>query len=127
LFSRKPGIKLVTVLFGIKNCDTVRKARRWLDEHDVAFTFHDVRSDGLTQEQVARWIDALGWEVVLNKRSTSWKTIDAPRRENLDADSVNALLLELPTLIKRPVLEYDGAVYVGFKADTYNTIFAASN
>ncbi|MEZ0122342.1 MAG: ArsC family reductase [Candidatus Reddybacter sp.] len=117
----------MTVLFGIKNCDTVRKARRWLDEHDVAFTFHDVRSDGLTQEQVARWIDALGWEVVLNKRSTSWKTIDAPRRENLDVDSVNALLLELPTLIKRPVLEYDGAVYVGFKADTYNTIFAASN
>ena len=117
----------MTVLFGIKNCDTVRKARRWLEEHDVAFTFHDVRSDGLTQEQVAKWIGALGWEVVLNKRSTSWKTIDASRRENLDADSVNALLVELPTLIKRPVLEYDGAVYVGFKADTYNSIFAVSN
>ncbi|RLA42093.1 MAG: ArsC family reductase, partial [Gammaproteobacteria bacterium] len=52
----------MTVLFGIKNCDTVRKARRWLEEHDVAFTFHDVRSDGLSKEQVARWIDALGWE-----------------------------------------------------------------
>ncbi|OUS10337.1 arsenate reductase [Gammaproteobacteria bacterium 54_18_T64] len=114
----------MTVLFGIKNCDTVRKARRWLEEHDVAFTFHDVRSDGLTQTQVAKWIDALGWEVVLNKRSTSWKTIAPERRENLDAVSVNALLLELPTLIKRPVLEIDGAVYVGFKADTYNNIFA---
>ena len=117
----------MTVLFGIKNCDTVRKARRWLEEHDVDFTFHDVRSDGLTQEQVAKWIDALGWEVVLNKRSTSWKTIDPTRRENLDADSVNTLLVELPTLIKRPVLEYDGAVYVGFKADSYHSIFAAYN
>ncbi|MBQ0721204.1 MAG: ArsC family reductase [Gammaproteobacteria bacterium] len=117
----------MTVLFGIKNCDTVRKARRWLEEHDVAFTFHDVRSDGLSQQQVARWIDALGLEVVLNKRSTSWKKIDPAKRENLDENSVNALLVELPTLIKRPVLEYDGAVYVGFKADTYNTIFAANN
>ena len=117
----------MTVLFGIKNCDTVRKARRWLEEHDIAFTFHDVRSDGLTHAQVAKWIDALGWEVVLNKRSTSWKTIDAPRRENLDANSVNALLVELPTLIKRPVLEYDGAVYLGFKADTYSSIFAINN
>ena len=114
----------MTVLFGIKNCDTVRKARRWLEEHNIDFNFHDVRDDGLTQAQVASWIDALSWEVVLNKRSTSWKKIDPARRENLDADSVNALLLELPTLIKRPVLEFDGAVYVGFKADTYDKIFA---
>ena len=113
----------MTVLFGIKNCDTVRKARRWLEAHDIPFTFHDLRSDGLTQEQVAGWIEALGWEAVLNKRSTSWKTIDPSRRENLDADSAKALLVELPTLIKRPVLEYDGAVYVGFKADTYHAIF----
>ncbi|OUS15851.1 arsenate reductase [Gammaproteobacteria bacterium 50_400_T64] len=113
----------MAALFGIKNCDTVRKARRWLEEHNIDFNFHDVRDDGLTQAQVATWIDALGWEVVLNKRSTSWKKIDPARRENLDADSVNALLLELPTLIKRPVLEIDGAVYVGFKADTYSNIF----
>lgn len=114
----------MTVLFGIKNCDTVRKARRWLEEHDIDFSFHDLRDDGLTQTQVASWTNALGWEVVLNKRSTSWKKIDEKKRENLDADSVNALLLELPTLIKRPVLEVDGAVYVGFKADTYDKIFA---
>ena len=117
----------MTRLFGIKNCDTVSKARRWLEEQNIPFEFHDFRSDGLQAEQVTPWIDALGWEIVLNKRSTSWKKLDEERRENLDADSVKALLVEYPTLIKRPVLEYDGAVYVGFKAETYNNIFAASN
>ncbi len=114
----------MTVLFGIKNCDTVRKARRWLEEHNIPFEFHDVRADGLEPSQVAHWIDSLGWELVLNKRSTSWKKIDDERRKNLDAKRVNALLVEYPTLIKRPVLEYNGSVNVGFKPDIYNTIFA---
>ena len=81
---------MTPTLYGIPNCDTVRKARRWLDEAGVAYSFHDFRSDGLDRETVAGWIDAKGWETVVNRRSTSWKSLDPKLRETMDAQGADA-------------------------------------
>ncbi len=109
------------VVYGIPNCDTVRKARRWLDSHGVAFTFHDLRKDGLDAATLARWVEALGWEALLNRRGTTWRQLPQAHRDALDADSAFALMLEQPAIIKRPVIEQSGAVSVGFS----ETDFAA--
>lgn len=108
------------VLYGIKNCDTVKKARRWLDEHGVAYRFHDFRADGLDQARLARWVKQLGRETVLNRRGTSWRALSEAQRANIvdDARAIAAMLTQ-PTLIKRPVLEYLGGVQVGFAAMEY--------
>ena len=103
-------------LFGIKQCDTVKKALKWLEQSGVAHTFHDIRKDGLDQQMIQRWVDALGWEVVVNKRSTTWRGLDDAVKESLSADNVVALLLENPTLIKRPVVEQGETILIGFKA-----------
>ncbi|MCV6605830.1 MAG: ArsC family reductase, partial [Porticoccaceae bacterium] len=95
-------------LYGIKNCDTVKKARRWLDENDISHHFHDFRVDGLETEQVARWAQQVGWEVLVNKRSTTWKQLDQARRDTMDGSSSISAMVEHPTLIKRPVLENNG-------------------
>lgn len=114
----------MTILFGIKNCDTVKKARCWLEERDITYQFHDVRSDGLDQNQLDKWFSKIDWTLLVNKRSTTWKQLDESIRETLCADTVSAVLLDHPTLIKRPVLTHNDAVYVGFKQDTYNNIFS---
>ncbi|MEB4676722.1 ArsC family reductase [Enterobacteriaceae bacterium G50] len=92
-------------LYGIKNCDTIKKARRWLDEHHVEYRFHDYRSDGLTAELLATFINELGWEALLNTRGTTWRKLDESVRASVDnADSAAALMLEMPAIIKRPLL-----------------------
>ncbi len=103
-------------LFGIKQCDTVKKTLKWLDQNGVAHTFHDIRKDGLNQQMIQHWIDALGWEVVVNKRSTTWRGLDNEIKHSLSADNVVALLLENPTLIKRPIVEQGETILIGFKA-----------
>jgi len=113
----------VTTLYGIKNCDTVKKARSWLDQQPVEHKFHDFRIDGLTAPQVKGWIKALGLEVLINKRSTTWKGLDDDARASLDEDSAVDLILANPTLIKRPLLEHNGECHVGFKAAHYQTLF----
>lgn len=110
-------------LYGIKNCDTVKKARKWLDENSITYRFHDVRSDGLDQGMLGHWIDAVGWETVLNKRGTTWRKLDPTIQENISANNVTELLLEHPAMIKRPVLDIKGAITIGFKADNYHEIF----
>lgn len=110
-------------LYGIKNCDTVKKARKWLDENNIAHRFHDVRADGLNQDMLKKWIDATGWETVLNKRGTTWRKLDTTVQENVSADNVSELLLEHPAMIKRPVLDINGEIIIGFKADNYDEIF----
>lgn len=113
----------MNTLYGIKNCDTVMKARKWLDEKSIAYTFHDVRTDGINADRVNHWIKTLGWETVVNKRSTSWKQLDSQTRENMDeATAVDAILLN-PTLIKRPVLEKENSIFIGFKDSTYEALF----
>ncbi len=111
-------------LYGIKNCDTVKKARRWLDNHTIEHRFHDFREDGLSKEQVASWIDELGWETLVNRRSTSWKALDADQRENMNDSSALAAILAQPTLIKRPLLDTGHERHTGFSEASYQDIFS---
>lgn len=115
----------MTTLYGISNCDTVRKARKWLEGESIAFDFHDFRKQGLNAEQVARWCAAAGLDRVLNKRGTTWRQLPDEIKANTDEQTLQALMVEQPTLIKRPVLELDdGRVEIGFKADDYAALFS---
>lgn len=113
----------MTTIYGISNCDTVRKAKRWLDDHGIDYRFHDFRKDGITREMVDTWCEAAGLETVLNKRGTTWRQLPDEIKNNADDEQLKALLCEQPTLIKRPVLEHNAAIHIGFKADVYNTLF----
>lgn len=109
-------------LYGIKNCDTVKKARRWLEENNLEYQFHDFRADGLEQQQVQQWLAELGNGVLVNKRSTTWKQLDEAQKEQALSDGAAALLCEHPTLIKRPVLDTGDQRQVGFSADNYQAL-----
>ncbi len=109
-------------LYGIKNCDTVKKARRWLEDNNVEFTFHDFRADGLNQDQVQAWLDELGHAVLVNKRSTTWKQLDDGQKDQALGNAAAALLVEHPTLIKRPVLDTGKQRQVGFSAANYQAL-----
>ena len=111
-------------LYGIKNCDTVKKARRWLDDQSIEYSFHDFREDGISAETVEKWLEELGWEQLVNKRSTSWKQLSPELRETMDASSAKAAILEQPTLIKRPLLDTGHDKFNGFSADRYRAIFS---
>ena len=110
-------------LYGIKNCDTVKKARKWLEDHAVDYQFHDFRSDGLEQDAVQGWLAELGWQNLVNKRSNSWKALDEQTRNDMDEQSALAAILEQPTLIKRPLLDTGHERFTGFSADSYQKIF----
>ena len=114
----------MNTLFGIKNCDTVKKARKWLEARGIDYHFHDFRADGLKQTQVKNWVTELGWEKLVNKRSTTWKQLDVGVRERLDDASVVPIILENPTLIKRPVLDTGDSRHVGFTASRYHILFS---
>ncbi len=102
-------------LHGIPNCDTVRKARKWLTEHGVEYRFHDFRKEGLDPAALRRWAEAAGWESLLNRRGQTWRKLDPAVRETLDKVSALEWMQKEPTLIKRPVVEWpDGNVTVGF-------------
>ncbi|WP_049629246.1 ArsC family reductase [Cellvibrio sp. pealriver] len=109
-------------LYGIKNCDTVKKARTWLEKNAITYQFHDFRADGLEPQQIKNWIDALGLDALVNKRSTTWKELDDATKQQFTADAVNIILAN-PTLIKRPLLDTGKQQYVGFKETEYRTLF----
>ena len=115
---------MTTILYGIPNCDTVKKARRWLDDHGVADRFHDFRKDGLDPAKLQGWIDTLGWEKLLNKSGTTFRKLPDADKEGLDADKAKALMLAQPAMIRRPVLEAGGDPGVGFSADDWQQRFA---
>ena len=108
-------------LYGIPNCDTVKRARRFLEEHGRAADFHDFRRDGLDIERLQRWSRALGWEALLNRRGTTWRRLDAAAQARAEAeDGALALMQAQPSLIRRPVMEWpDGSVSVGFDAEDW--------
>lgn len=110
-------------LFGIKNCDSVKKARNWLTDNGISYEFHDLRNDGLDAERIDQWIEQVGWEALLNRRGTTWRKLDKETQESIDRDSVTALLLEHPAMIKRPVLDHSAIITLGFKPDLYQSIF----
>lgn len=109
-------------LYGIKNCDTVKKAQHFLNQAQLPFQFHDFRIEGLTAELLQGWLKTTPWESLLNKRSTSWRNLPQEHKSDLNAEKVFQLLLDNPTLIKRPVLDMDGRIHVGFKAETYQAL-----
>lgn len=114
---------MTAVLYGIKNCDTVKKARQWLDQHRIEYRFHDFKSEGLTLAQAQAWLDEIGLETLLNKRGTTWKQLDEQRRAQVTAANAALLLVEQPTLIKRPVLDIGHQRFVGFSGERYGEIF----
>lgn len=105
---------MMIVLFGLRNCDSCKKARQWLEGHGIAATFIDIRADALAGDVLDRWIDALGWETLLNRRGTTWRGLSEADRDALDAERARALMLAHPALVKRPVIDDDGAISVGF-------------
>ena len=111
------------IIYGIKNCDTVKKARKWLDQHGIDYRFHDFRQDGLEPAVLHRWSQVLGWETLLNRRGTTWRQLGEAEREHLDEDHALILMHDLPTLIKRPVLEYGDQIRVGFQPADYASLF----
>ncbi len=105
-------------LYGLKNCDTCRKAMKWLAAKGIEHRLHDVRADGVTSDQISAWTSALGWEAVLNRRSTTWRQIPEADRAGLDEARAVALMAAHPTLIKRPVIDTGTKTLVGFTKDT---------
>ncbi|WP_437886992.1 ArsC family reductase [Phytobacter sp. V91] len=112
-------------LYGIKNCDTIKKARRWLEEHQVEYRFHDYRVDGLDSDLLQRFIDALGWEALLNTRGTTWRKLDESLRSTINnAQSAASLMQEMPAIIKRPLLCAPGKpMLLGFNESSYEKFF----
>ena len=115
--------KPVTI-YGLATCDTTRAARKWLEAKKVAYSFHDVRENGLTKPLVERWVKQLGWEKVLNKVSTTWRELPEKEKASVDEKKAVALLLDHPTLVKRPVLDRNGELMLGFKPENYAQTFA---
>ncbi|GGW76150.1 ArsC family reductase [Alteromonas halophila] len=114
---------MTTTLYGIANCDTIKKAKKWLNDNDIDFVFHDFRKDGIAEAWLADTAATVGWETLLNKRGTTYRQLDEADKASLDEPKALGLMLAYPAMIKRPVLEHNGNVYVGFKADNYAAIF----
>jgi len=117
----------MTTIYGIKACDTMKKARAWLDERAVGYEFHDYKIAGVTRIALERWIKAVGWEKLLNRAGTTFRKLPESDRADLDAPKAIALMLAQPSLIKRPVLEGDGHLLVGFKPEAYGAAFARAS
>jgi arsenate reductase len=112
----------MTTLYGIPNCDTVKKARTWLNEHGVDYTFHDFKKQGVPSPELDGWLKAVGWETLVNRKGTTWRKLEeAERAAVVDAASAKALIEAHASVVKRPVVEWaDGAVTVGFDASGWN-------
>ena len=111
----------MAILYGIPNCDTVKRAREWLAAHGVEFQFHDFKKQGVPAERLKAWVAAAGWERVLNRKGTTWRKLDPAQQASVvDAASAEALMREQASVIKRPVVEWDdGRITVGFDADEW--------
>ena len=110
---------MTITIYGIKNCDTMKKARAWLDEHGVAYDFYDYKAAGAPKDKLKQWSDKLGWEALLNRAGTTFRKLPDAEKEGLNEKKAIALMLEQPSMIKRPVLEMGAKLLVGFKPETY--------
>ncbi|MFD1105363.1 ArsC family reductase [Sphingobium olei] len=108
-------------MYGIKNCDTIKKARNWLDNERVAYSFHDYKVSGVDKDRLEEWVMEHGWETILNRSGTTFKALDAGDKAHIDADKAILLMLANPSMIKRPILDTGKGTIVGFKATTYET------
>ena len=112
-------IEMPITIYGIKNCDTMKKARAWLDSHGVAYGFHDYKTEGIAKDKLKQWSDELGWETLLNRAGTTFRKLPDGDREGLNERKAIALMLAQPSMIKRPVLDLGGKLLVGFKPEIY--------
>ncbi len=103
-------------LYGIKNCDTVKKARNWLDQNSISYRFHDYRTDGLSPELLQHFAEHIDWNKLLNRSSTSWRELSAEQQSDLTLEKALQLMLSTPTLIKRPILDFGDQLILGFNA-----------
>jgi arsenate reductase (glutaredoxin) len=110
-------------IYGIKNCDTMKKARAWLDKNGVAYDFHDYKTEGIDRERLERWEKKAGWETLLNRAGTTFRKLPDKDKQVSDAKAAIALMLKQPSMIKRPVLDIGGTPLVGFKPEQYEKAF----
>ncbi|MGR5318623.1 ArsC family reductase [Vibrio sp. DNB22_19_1] len=115
---------MTIIMYGTPaNCDTIKKAKKWLEAQDLAFDFHDYRKQGVDAAMVTAFCNTLGWEQVLNKRGTTYRQLTQEQKNTLNQENAIALLVENPAMIKRPILKVADQLHIGFKADQYATIF----
>jgi len=113
----------MTKIYGIPNCDTMKKARAWLGGHGITYVFHDYRKDGLDKETLDRWADRAGWEKLLNRAGTTFRKLPEAERSSIDRNKAIRLMLEYPAMIKRPIAETDDLLLVGFDPARYEEVF----
>lgn len=118
---------MTVTIYGIKNCDTMKKARTWLEGQGIAYRFHDYKAEGIDRAHLDHWCKEAGWEIVLNRAGTTFRNLADANKQNLNADKAIALMLAQPSMIKRPVLEANGNLLIGFKPDLYETLFDKAN
>ena len=121
-----PGVvgvfSMTITIYGIRNCDTMKKAFAWLDTHGVAYAFHDYKKQGIDRKRLEGWCKDLGWETLLNRAGTTFRKLDEKAKRDLDARKAIALMAAQPSMIKRPVLEIGDWLLVGFKPEEYQTL-----
>lgn len=113
-----------TTLYGIPNCDTIKKSQKWLSQNSIPFSFHDYRKDGIDKALIEQFLKNVTWTELINKRSTSYRQLTDQQKASLSADTITDLFLEFPTLIKRPLLIHNSTYLVGFKVEAYKTLFS---
>jgi arsenate reductase len=117
---------MTITIYGIKNCDTMKKARAWLDGHGIAYGFHNYKTEGIAKDKLRQWCDELGWETLLNRAGTTFRKLPDVDKEGLNERKALALMLAQPSMVKRPVLDLGGKVLAGFKPEIYAKEVAAS-
>ncbi|MEZ5857649.1 MAG: ArsC family reductase [Geminicoccaceae bacterium] len=115
----------VLTIYGIRSCDTMKKARAWLDARGLAHDFHDYKAQGIDRDRLAAWVEQVGWESLLNRAGTTFRKLPEAEKQDLDTGKAIALMLAQPSMIKRPVLDVDGRLLVGFKPEVYEAALGA--
>ncbi|SBS27753.1 Regulatory protein Spx [Marinomonas spartinae] len=110
-------------IYGIKNCDTMKKAFHWLDENNIEYTFHDYKKEGVNETQAKQWLEQLGWENIINKRGTTWRKLDDKTKDTMNNELALQTIQDQPSIIKRPLLIKNNEIILGFKPSDYQAIF----
>ncbi len=113
----------MTTLYGIANCDTIKKARLWLKDNGIDYSFHDYKKRGVPEAELKTWVKKFGWEILLNKRGTTWRKLDDNIKNSVNEKASIQIMLENPSIIKRPVLVKNKTILVGFKTEEYSSLF----
>lgn len=109
-------------MYGIPNCDTIKKAKKWLDSQDLSYEFHNYKKDGIDKSLLKQWVKAVGWETLLNKRGTTWRKLDDSVKHGVNEASAIEIMIEQPSIIKRPVLVAGDTIIVGFNESDYQEL-----